>query len=164
MPDHNSIDLSDLVQLFLEQLSFKHRTIDKKTFIIQKDERQYIVFLENLPDVRIEREVPLDCFEWHESLQYAQCAANSLNNQTSLAEVLVVDQKNTALFRKKFSAQIGWALGVQIYQSLEDIDQAVTAFKDACSMDDELFQIRLEEKYQREIGTDQDNEYIYGTY
>ena len=154
-----SIDLSDNAQLILDQLSFKHRTIDKDTFIIQKDERQYNVSLENLPEVRIERTEPLACFEWHDSIQFAQCAANYFNDQTSLAEVLVDEQKKCVIFRKESIAETTWwSLGAILYRSLDDIDKAIETFRDACSMDDELFQIRLEEQILREMGTDQDDE------
>lgn len=154
----DSLEHLDHVQLILEQLSLNQRVIDNKTFMISNYGRQYTVFLENLPKVRIERAEPLDCFDCYESIQYAKCAAYYFNDQTSPTEVLVDEQKNSVLFRKEFQAQIGWPLGVQFYQSLEDIDQTVTAFRESCSMDDELFQIRLEEQIQREMGTDQDDE------
>ena len=153
-----SLGLLDLVQLILDQLSLNQQIIDMKTFIISNYGCHYTVYLDDLPKVRIERAEPLDCFECYDSIQYAQCAVNLFNDQTSLAEVLVDEQKNFVLFRKEFKAQIGWPLGVQFYQSLEDIDQTVTAFREACSMDDELFQIRLEEQIRRELESGQDDE------
>lgn len=158
-----SLEHLDLVQLIIDQLSMNQSVIDNKTFIISNYGCQYTVYLENLPKVRIERAEPLDCFDCYDSIQYAKCAASYFNDQTSPTEVLVDEQKKSVLFRKEFQAQIGWPLGVQFYQSLEDIDQTVTAFKEACSMDDELFQIRLEEQIRREQGIDQDNDYVYGT-
>lgn len=153
-----SLGLLDLVQLILDQLSLNQQIIDMKTFIISNYGCHYTVYLDDLPKVRIERAEPLDCFECYDSIQYAQCAVNLFNDQTSLAEVLVDEQKNFVLFRKEFKAQIDWPLGVQFYQSLEDIDQTVTVFREACSMDDELFQIRLEEQIRRELGSGQDDE------
>lgn len=143
------VDLCDNVQLILDQLSLNQRFINKDAFIIQKDERQYTVSLENLPEVRIKRTEPLECFEWHDSIRFAQAAANYVNDQACLAKVLVDTQKKTVGFQKEFSAQIGWPLGVQFYQNLEDIDQTVTAFREACSMDDKLFQIRLKERVEK---------------
>ena len=149
MPDYTTIDLSDNVQLILDQLRLNQRIIDKNTFTVSNKGCQYTVFLENLPEVRIERTEPLECFEWHDSIRFAQAAANYVNDQTCLAKVLVDTQKKTVGFQKEFSAQIGWPLGVQFYQNLEDIDQTVTAFREACSMDDELFQIRLKERMEK---------------
>lgn len=159
MIDNAPLDLSNSVKLFLEQLSFKYRTVDKTTLIIRKNERQYTVYLEGLPGVRIERVEPLECFDCHDSIQYAQCAANYFNDQTSLAEVLVDEQKKCVIFRKESIAETTlWSLGAILYRSLDDIDKAIETFRDACSMDDELFQIRLEEQILREMGTDQDDE------
>lgn len=146
MSDYAPIDLQDHVQLILGQLSFKYRTIDKNTFSIRKNERQYIVYLENLPDVRIERKEPLGYFEWHDSIELAKTAAYFVSDTQYLALVLVDEHQKVALFRKEFTAETGWwSLGAQLYRSLDDIDQSVKAFREACSVDDELYQLRREE-------------------
>ncbi len=140
------IDFSDNVQVILDQLSFKHRTIDKNTFIIQKDERRYTVSLENLPEVRIERIEPLGYFEWHDSFEFAKTAAYFVSDTPCLALVLVDEHQKAVLFRKEFTAETGWwSLGAQLYRSLDEIDQSVKAFREACSVDDELYQLRREE-------------------
>lgn len=152
------VDLCDNVLLILDQLSLNQRIINKDTFIIQKDERQYTVSLKTLPEVRIERTEPLACFEWHDSIQFAQCAAYYVNDTPCLALVLVDEHQKEVIFRKKFTAEIGWALGVEIYQSLADIDQTVEAFRDACSVDDDLYKLRLEELYQQGLINEPNNE------
>ena len=152
------IDLSDNVQVILDQLSFKHRTIDKNTFIITKDGCRYNVFLESLPEVRIERTELLDYFEWHDSIQFAQCAAYYVNDTPCLAFVLVDEHQKVVRFREEFSAKTGWALGVQIYQGLAEIDQTVEAFREACSVDEDLYKLRLEELYQQELIKELNNE------
>lgn len=140
------IDLSDNVQLILDQLSFKYRTIDKNTFIIQKDERRYTVSLENLPEVRIERIEPLGYFEWHDSFEFAKTAAYFVSDTPCLGLVLVDDVNKAVVFRKEFTARDSrGAICAQLYQALDDIDQSVKAFREACSVDDELYQLRLEE-------------------
>lgn len=144
------IDLSDNVQLILDLLSIKHRTIDKQTFIIQENERHYTVFLENLPEVRIERVEPLDCFECYDSIQFAQCAANFVSNTPGLALVLIDDLSKTVVFRKEITLGTDrWAICAQLYQGLDDIEHSVKAFRDACSVDDDLYKLRLEELYQQ---------------
>lgn len=148
--DMSPVDLSDNVQLILDLLSIKHRTIDKQTFIIQENERQYTVSLENLPEVRIERVEPLDCFEWYDSIQFAQCAAHFVSDTPCSALVLVDDLSKTVVFRKEIKLGTDrWAICAQLYQGHDDIDQSVKAFRDACSVDDDLYRLRLEELYQR---------------
>lgn len=151
MSDYAPIDLQDHVQLILGQLSFKYRTIDKNTFSIRKNERQYIVYLENLPDVRIERKEPLGYFEGHDSIELAKTAAYFVSDTQYLALVLVDEHQKVALFRKEFTAETDWGFGAQLYRSLDDIDQSVKAFREACSVDDELYKLRLVELYQQSM-------------
>lgn len=140
------IDLQDSVLLFLEQLSFKYRTVDKTTLIIRKNERQYTVYLEALPKVRIERVEPLDCFEWHDSIPFAKTAAYFVSDTPCLGLVLVDDVNKAVVFRKEFTAGGSrGAICAQLYQALDDIGQSVKAFREACSVDDDLYKLRREE-------------------
>ena len=150
------------------QLSFKYRTVDKKTIIIRKNERQYTVFFGNLPEVRIERKEPLGYFEWHDSIEFAKTAAYYVSDTPCLASARVDDQKKCVLFRKEFTAETGWwSLGAQLYRSLDDIDQSVIAFRKACSMDDDLYKLRLDELLELGLIKEKIDEtledYIYGT-
>ena len=154
-----TFDLSDNVQLIIDLLSIKHRTIDKKTFIIQENGRQYTVFLENRPEVRIERVEPLDCFEWHDSIPFAKTAAYFVSDTPCLGLVLVDDVNKAVVFRKEFTAGGSrGAICAQLYQALDDIDQSVKAFREACSVDDDLYKLRLEELYQQGLINEPNNE------
>ena len=95
MSERVPIDLQDNVKLTLEQLSFKHRIIDKNTFIISNHKRQYTVFLENLPEVRIESKEPLGYFEWHDSIEFAKTAAYFVSDTPCLASARVDDHNKT---------------------------------------------------------------------
>lgn len=164
----NPINLQDSVQLFLEQLSFKYRTVDKTTLIIRKNERQYTVFLESIPEVRIERKEPLGYFEWHDSIEFVKTAAYFVSDTPCLASARVDEQKKCVIFRKVFTAETSWwSMGAQLYRSLDDIDQSVEAFRDACSVDDDLYKLRLEELVELGLIKEEKNEpqddYIYGT-
>lgn len=163
-----TFDLSDNVQLIIDLLSIKHRTIDKKTFIIQENERQYTLYLENLPEVRIERVEPLECFEWHDSIPFAKTAAYFVSDTPCLGLVLVDDTSKTVVFRKEFTLGTDrWAICAQLYQGLDDIDQSVKAFREACSVDDDLYKLRLEELLEqgliRAAHNEAQEDYIYGT-
>ena len=162
------IDLSNSVQLFLEQLSFKYRTVDKTTLIIRKNERQYTVYLEALPKVRIERKEPLGYFEWHDSFEFAKAAAYFVSNTSCLVSAHVDEQKKYVIFRSVSTAETSWwSLGAILYRSLDDIDQAIETFRDACSVDDDLYKLRLDELIEqgllKELKNYPQEYYKYGT-
>ena len=163
------IDLQDSVLLFLEQLSFKYRTVDKTTLIIRKNERQYTVYLEALPKVRIERKEPLGYFEWHDSIEFAKTAAYFVSDTPCLASAHVDEQNKCVIFRSVSTAETTWwSLGAILYRSLDDIDKAIEAFRDACSVDDDLYKLRLDELIEqgliKEAKNNPQDDYIYGTY
>ena len=150
--DMPPFDLSNNVQLILDLLSIKHRTVYKKTLIIQENGCQYTLYLENLPEVRIERVEPLECFEWHDSIPFAKTAAYFVSDTPYLAWVLVDDTSKTVVFRKEYTLGTDRrAICEQLYQGLDDIDQSVKVFREACSVDDEFYQLRREELLEQRL-------------
>lgn len=109
-------------------------TLDTEMFQIVREGENYIVHTDRLPEVYIEKRVPLDLFEYKGENWIVCFAMDRVNLRRTPVVVYRAESSDTVTFRVCLSPGSGESLSGALESIFVIIEQAIEAFGHACEV------------------------------